>query len=369
MEMATFTALNGGSPKSAERTTNGAMDGGERPGRQSPSAEPRSAEPRSAEGYHSQRDREGREVQERRSSTNHERLPFPGAAAFADVEGSHKRKRSISDSPRRERPRSPPLRTERVERPERPERVERVERAERAERSERLERSERSERAERSEQYEPHRHPSESQDGRTTPQRDIYRGRQRDEARDNEHWRTERAREERTSSYEAPYSAGPVSAQSEEPSGDLIRRATSHGDDDQSPDGDERSMYPGQYTPEHRRDGILQSDPKKRKRNFSNRTKTGCLTCRKRKKKCDEKKPECESNSAPIPMFWCPLGPETRLFTRMATFCGRIRPVLAADHPHRQQLLQGWLRVRWLSTTEGSLAEYAREQQACAGQH
>ena len=37
-----------------------------------------------------------------------------------------------------------------------------------------------------------------------------------------------------------------------------------------------------------------QSDPKRRKRNFSNRTKTGCLTCRKRKKKCDETKPECK---------------------------------------------------------------------------
>lgn len=31
----------------------------------------------------------------------------------------------------------------------------------------------------------------------------------------------------------------------------------------------------------------------KRKRNFSNRTKTGCHTCRTRKKKCDEGKPEC----------------------------------------------------------------------------
>lgn len=48
-----------------------------------------------------------------------------------------------------------------------------------------------------------------------------------------------------------------------------------------------------QYTPEQRRDGVVQSE-KKRKRNFSNRTKTGCLTCRKRKKKCDEAKPECE---------------------------------------------------------------------------
>jgi hypothetical protein len=32
----------------------------------------------------------------------------------------------------------------------------------------------------------------------------------------------------------------------------------------------------------------------KRKRNFSNRTKTGCLTCRTRKKKCDEAQPVCE---------------------------------------------------------------------------
>lgn len=31
----------------------------------------------------------------------------------------------------------------------------------------------------------------------------------------------------------------------------------------------------------------------KRKRVFSNRTKTGCLTCRRRKKKCDEQRPAC----------------------------------------------------------------------------
>ncbi len=38
----------------------------------------------------------------------------------------------------------------------------------------------------------------------------------------------------------------------------------------------------------------LESERKRRKRVFSNRTKTGCLTCRKRKKKCDEQHPECE---------------------------------------------------------------------------
>lgn len=37
----------------------------------------------------------------------------------------------------------------------------------------------------------------------------------------------------------------------------------------------------------------LQSGARKRKRRFSARTKTGCFTCRKRKKKCDEAKPTC----------------------------------------------------------------------------
>jgi hypothetical protein len=38
----------------------------------------------------------------------------------------------------------------------------------------------------------------------------------------------------------------------------------------------------------------MNPDHKKRKRNFSNRTKTGCMTCRRRKKKCDETRPECK---------------------------------------------------------------------------
>ena len=53
-----------------------------------------------------------------------------------------------------------------------------------------------------------------------------------------------------------------------------------------------------------RRDIATQGDPKKRKRNFSNRTKTGCITCRSRKKKCDGTRPECES-------------PSTRIFTSL----------------------------------------------------
>ncbi|KAL2125990.1 hypothetical protein VTI74DRAFT_2007 [Chaetomium olivicolor] len=275
MEMSSFKALNGGSPKPAEGM-NGTADSDrvDRP--------PVSAEPRSAEGY-SQRERESRETQEARASTNHDRLPFPGASSFSGAaESSHKRKRSISDSPRRERLPSPPMRAERIER----------------------------ERPGRAEEYAPHR--SESRERRSTPQREGYRreqgdeGREREEGRESERekereeqWRVQQSREERTSSYEAPYSAGPVSAQSEEPTGELVRRATSHGDhedaDDHSPEGDDRAAYAGHYTTEHRRDGVVQLDPKKRKRNFSNRTKTGCLTCRRRKKKCDEQKPECNN--------------------------------------------------------------------------
>ena len=38
----------------------------------------------------------------------------------------------------------------------------------------------------------------------------------------------------------------------------------------------------------------VEAERKRRKRVFSNRTKTGCMTCRRRKKKCDEQHPECE---------------------------------------------------------------------------
>ncbi|KAK2747600.1 Maltose acetyltransferase [Onygenales sp. PD_40] len=47
------------------------------------------------------------------------------------------------------------------------------------------------------------------------------------------------------------------------------------------------------YTPE-RSQGAVQVGPK-RKRVFSNRTKTGCMTCRRRKKKCDEQHPSCNN--------------------------------------------------------------------------
>jgi len=81
--------------------------------------------------------------------------------------------------------------------------------------------------------------------------------------------------------------------------GEVLQRASQsmdaqrhHEYDHGSPD-DDRSANPYSYGHDQREMSV-QSDPKKRKRNFSNRTKTGCMTCRKRKKKCDETHPECK---------------------------------------------------------------------------
>ncbi|KAJ5086295.1 hypothetical protein NUU61_007602, partial [Penicillium alfredii] len=49
---------------------------------------------------------------------------------------------------------------------------------------------------------------------------------------------------------------------------------------------------PATYPPD--RSAAVQVAPK-RKRVFSNRTKTGCMTCRRRKKKCDEQHPACNN--------------------------------------------------------------------------
>lgn len=70
-----------------------------------------------------------------------------------------------------------------------------------------------------------------------------------------------------------------------------------------SPDADDRSAVYAASSPysERKDTGVIQVDPKKRKRNFSNRTKTGCMTCRKRKKKCDEQKPECKITISRLP--------------------------------------------------------------------
>ena len=61
---------------------------------------------------------------------------------------------------------------------------------------------------------------------------------------------------------------------------------------------------PGQYTTyggsrDRDSQSVSEMDRKRRKRVFSNRTKTGCMTCRRRKKKCDEQHPECECTIDP----------------------------------------------------------------------
>jgi hypothetical protein len=63
-------------------------------------------------------------------------------------------------------------------------------------------------------------------------------------------------------------------------------------------DDDEPSRHQfGEYS----RSGVqVDQDRKRRKRVFSNRTKTGCMTCRKRKKKCDELHPECECSPSRV---------------------------------------------------------------------
>ncbi|CAJ2502560.1 Uu.00g099540.m01.CDS01 [Anthostomella pinea] len=142
-------------------------------------------------------------------------------------------------------------------------------------------------------------HPQvESREAYATPQRERdYRHFGDDNREHHESWYSQQQHRDDRSPYEARNSAGSMPEQTDEQIGDALRRATSHMDSPReysaiSPDGDDSAFYSG-YTPEQRRDAAIQSDPKKRKRNFSNRTKTGCLTCRKRKKKCDETKPEC----------------------------------------------------------------------------
>ena len=84
---------------------------------------------------------------------------------------------------------------------------------------------------------------------------------------------------------------------SDEQLGEVLRRASQnmdrHRDYDHTSPGNDRSAGPYSAYSNDQREMSAQSDPKKRKRNFSNRTKTGCMTCRRRKKKCDETRPEC----------------------------------------------------------------------------
>ncbi|KAH8887765.1 hypothetical protein GQ53DRAFT_725461 [Thozetella sp. PMI_491] len=232
--MATFTALNGASPKATE-SLNGSVEIS-RPGSASRPTADTDARP-AGEVSTSQREREGW------AAANQDRPPYP-SASYPNVESSpQKRKRSDSASPTRgERQYGSASRSE--------------------------------------DAYDSHR-PHSSMHDQFGPAHRDYRPYGEESRESSDRW-PPRSRDERDSGYDQPYSAAPTSAQP---------------DEQMSPGSDERSMAysQGHYTSEQRRDGLIQSDPKKRKRNFSNRTKTGCLTCRKRKKKCDEAKPECDN--------------------------------------------------------------------------
>jgi hypothetical protein len=248
--MATFTALNGGSPKTAE-AVNGSAEmkrtgSDERVNGQVSAPEPKP----SGEVSTSSRENWTGSTLER---------PSYQPANYPDVDGSHKRKRSDSIEARREhaptQDRSPDSATQ------------------------------------------PKQH--ESRDPYGTPKRE-YRPTDSESREHNDSWYSHQSREDR-GIYEQQHSASSAQGQTEEQIGDALRRAANQADNhsdygNTSPDGEDRGVgvYGGSYTPDQRRDPVLQSDPKKRKRNFSNRTKTGCLTCRKRKKKCDEQKPECK---------------------------------------------------------------------------
>lgn len=252
--MATFTALNGGSPKTSEATVNGGAEGkkaaaNEERGNSQPAAAAPEPQP-ATEKSTGQRENWTAPAADRPSYQS------PG---YPDVEGSHKRKRSNSAEPRRDhhpltQERSPDSATQPPPEPRDP----------------------------------------------YTPQHREYR--QYGEAREHsDSWRAQQGREERRDYDSNQNSASSAHGQMEEQLGEALPRGSApmdlHGDYPQtSPDGDDRSMamYSASYSGDQRRDPMLQSDPKKRKRNFSNRTKTGCLTCRKRKKKCDEQKPECK---------------------------------------------------------------------------
>jgi acetyltransferase-like isoleucine patch superfamily enzyme len=132
-----------------------------------------------------------------------------------------------------------------------------------------------------------------------TPRRE-YRHYSPVEARDKDSWYAQHSREGRNA-YDSQQNSATSPQGNDEQLEEGLRNSSGqdhqdHGDyGSASPEADDRSasIYGSSYTSEHRQSSILQHDPKKRKRNFSNRTKTGCMTCRKRKKKCDEQKPEC----------------------------------------------------------------------------
>ncbi|KAI1364884.1 hypothetical protein F5Y08DRAFT_328398 [Xylaria arbuscula] len=246
--MSTFTALNGGEAKPSEGLS------------ASPTTRHVGPEDRSAVQSASQEAKTGDApvTQAARSPVSNMERPHYQAKGYPEVDGTHKRKRSIS--------------------------------VERSREAASMKDQDQQSQAESRGTYDT---PSRERDYRR------YEEDQRDQRERGDSWYSQQQSREGRNIYESRDPTGSAPTQTDDQNGDGLRRAPSQGDSGHdypatSPDGDESSMlYGGPYSQDQSRDPVIQSDPKKRKRNFSNRTKTGCLTCRKRKKKCDESKPEC----------------------------------------------------------------------------
>ena len=97
----------------------------------------------------------------------------------------------------------------------------------------------------------------------------------------------------------------------------------------------------------------MDMDRKRRKRVFSNRTKTGCMTCRRRKKKCDEQHPECKSELYRRFTPCLSLGP-CSVDRSVSSFLGDLLAfkTLLIDHLARQQLSSWRVRLRGIYNAE-----------------
>ncbi|GJC98091.1 bacterial transferase hexapeptide [Colletotrichum higginsianum] len=248
--MSAFTALNGGSPKTSEPPNPPADASRAAPSDGRPNGQPIPPELKSTTTVTEPSTATESSIATEPSTSQRESWAGPSqdrspyqSANYPDVDGSHKRKRSDSVELRREAP--PPK--------------------------------------EKSPGAASHSHPPESRDLYETPsrERDPRSYAEREDLREHgDSWYSREGRERDERAYYDQPSATSTQGQSEEQIGEALRRANQmdgHDYDNTSPDGDDRSMAYGSYTPGGSRDPTLQSD-KKRKRNFSNRTKTGCLT-------------------------------------------------------------------------------------------
>lgn len=228
--MASFTALNGGEPKTSEGASGSPVT--RRVGSEDHSAiQNTSQEVKSGDASLAQVDQGSGSSLER---------PHYQPKSYSEVEGAHKRKRSVSV----ERPRDATSAQDQDQRAlTEPRRTYEI-----------------------SSREQDYRH---------------YGGEQREHG---DSWYSQQQSRDDRSLYESRDPTGSIPVQTDEQGGDNLRRAASQADSGHdysatSPDGDESSMlYGGTYSQDQSRDPVIQSDPKKRKRNFSNRTKTGKYT-------------------------------------------------------------------------------------------